>query len=96
MEMYNLRLLLEPETARAAAAQGDDRVPELLRATVDQMSELSAVPVLAGHYQGYRALSNIDTLFHDTIAESSGNKLVRRTLASLHAHTLLYLSLIHI
>ena len=90
LEMYNLRLLLEPETARAAAAQADDRVPGLLRATVGQMSELSAVPLLAGHYQGYRALSNIDTLFHDTIAESSGNKLVRRTLASLHAHTLLY------
>jgi len=90
LEMYNLRLLLEPETARAAAAQSDDRVPRLLRATVDQMSELSALPVLAGHYQGYRALSDIDTFFHDTIAESSGKKLVRRTLASLHAHTLLY------
>jgi DNA-binding GntR family transcriptional regulator len=91
LEMYNLRILLEPETARAAAAaRGDDRLPGLLRATVGQMSELSALPVLAGHYQGYRALFNTDTFFHDTIAESSGNKLVRRTLASLHAHALLY------
>ena len=90
LEMYNLRLLLEPETARAAAARGDDRVPGLLRASVGQMSELSAVPILEGHYQGYRALFNTDTFFHDTIAESSGNKLVRRTLAGLHAHALLY------
>jgi DNA-binding GntR family transcriptional regulator len=90
VELYTLRLLLEPEMARAAAARADAELPAVLRAAVGEMSTLALAPQLAEHYQGYRALFNTDCIFHDAIAESSGNKLIRRALAGLHAHVVLY------
>jgi len=88
-ELFTLRLLLEPEAARHAAREPTAELGALLRSTVDDMASLpSAVP--EEQYRRHRSFVEADIAFHDAIADASGNRLLRRTLAGLHTHVLLY------
>lgn len=89
-ELFELRLMLEPEAARSASTRvGLDELA-LLRASVERLAELAADEGETGHYRRHRSLVLADEYFHDVIAECSGSKLLRRAVSGLHAHTTLY------
>ncbi len=81
-ELYELRLLLEPDAAAKAAVSMDD-------------ARLAALQVLAGdvagnsgkdHHLRYSDFARQDAEFHDRILEFAGNGLIRETLRLQHAH----------
>ncbi len=83
-ELYDFRLLLEPEAARRAAlriseeqhGQADGRPPHPMRNPQQQPAATRATRVLRG----------LTRDFHDQIMEIAGNTLIRDTLAHLHTH----------
>jgi len=83
-ELIELRLLIEPATAAAAAK----------RATVQQASELRSFARTGGAGDNDVAANRLDMLydakFHDMIAEFAGNRLIRETLARLRSHLHMY------
>lgn len=88
-ELFELRLMLEPEAARAATKHLGPEDLALLRSSVERMVEL-ADGGESGHYRRHQSLVTDDAYFHDFVAKASGSKLLRRTVSGLHAHTALY------
>jgi DNA-binding GntR family transcriptional regulator len=81
-ELYELRLMLEPESAAKAA----------LCMTEERLSTLDR---LTGHMAGnagddqqvrYSDFARQDAEFHDRVLEFAGNTLIRETLRLQHAH----------
>ena len=83
-ELIELRLLIEPATAAAAAKL----------ATVQQASELRSFARTGGAGDNDVDANRLDMLydakFHDMIAEFAGNRLIRETLARLRSHLHMY------
>jgi DNA-binding GntR family transcriptional regulator len=83
-ELIELRLLIEPATAAAAAK----------RATVQQANQLRAFARTGGAGNNDVAANRLDMLydaqFHDRVAELAGNQLTRDTLARLRSHLHMY------
>ena len=81
-ELYELRLLLEPQSAAKAAAMMDDaRLAELqdaagVMARRDDNDERSR----------YSNFARRDAVFHDKIMRCAQNELIRQTLAFQHTH----------
>jgi DNA-binding GntR family transcriptional regulator len=81
--LYEIRLLIEPQAARLAAT----------RASAGQLAELrasthgAAARPAGENYDGYRDFAIQDARLHRIIAEASGNPLIADALARLHAHT---------
>jgi DNA-binding GntR family transcriptional regulator len=85
-QLYELRLLLEPFAAAKAAVTITDASIENLESTAQQMKALETEdPQVA-----YGQFAQRDSEFHDLIATSSGNDLVREALSSLHTHVHLF------
>ena len=81
-ELYELRLLLEPDAAgRAAGKMTDERLGKL-RETAGLMGKLNG----SQERRGYAGFARLDADFHDQIMEVAGNELIRDTLAHLHTH----------
>jgi DNA-binding GntR family transcriptional regulator len=90
-ELYDLRLLLEPEGAQRAARTMDDARLSILR---------DVAGVMGRKHNGderlrYSAFARQDALFHDRILEFAGNELIRRTLAHQHAHFHIFRLMFH-
>jgi DNA-binding GntR family transcriptional regulator len=81
-ELYELRLLLEPDAARRAALRVSEEHMTKLRKTAGQMSKLSN----GRERLGYSGFARLDAYFHDQIMEIAGNALIRDMLAHLHTH----------
>ena len=81
-ELYDVRLLLEPEAARRAAARMSEEHLGKLRKTAASMATLGS----SRQRQSYSGFARLDAHFHDQIMEIAGNGLIRDTLAHLHAH----------
>lgn len=90
-ELYELRLMLEPEAAAKAAASMDE-------------SRLSALHMLAGEMAGhsgnderlrYSDFARKDAEFHDRVLELAGNGLIRETLRLQHAHFHIFRLMFH-
>jgi DNA-binding GntR family transcriptional regulator len=83
-ELIELRLLVEPPTAAAAAK----------RVTARQAGELRSFARTGGAGGNDVAANRLDMLydaeFHDRIAELAGNRLIRDTLARLRSHLHMY------
>lgn len=83
-ELIELRLLIEPAAAAAAAK----------RATVKQANELRAFARTGGAGDNDVAANRLDMLydanFHDMVAALAGNRLIRETLARLRSHLHMY------
>ena len=83
-ELIELRLLIEPATAAAAAK----------RAAVQQANELRSFARTGGAGDNDAAANRLDMLydakFHDMIADFAGNRLIRETLARLRSHLHMY------
>ena len=81
-ELYDFRLLLEPEAARRAALRMSEENLGKLRKSAASMATLSN----SRHRQSYSGFARLDAHFHDHIMEIAGNTLIRDTLAHLHTH----------
>lgn len=91
-DLYDLRRLLEPFAARAAAERRDEGV---LRALAGEINEMRRAVEASGgsagtSYQEYREFAWQDARFHEAIAGSSGNSLLSDTLRRLRSHLHLY------
>lgn len=84
-DMVEIRLLLEPAAARGAAEHASAEQVEQLRRILAQMAQMESDGHLA-----YGAFGLRDAAFHDLIALSAGNALVRDALARLHVHVHLF------
>jgi DNA-binding GntR family transcriptional regulator len=90
-ELYEMRLLLEPDAARRAARQiNEDRIRRLTE-TAEQMRRLGG----GRERLKYSGFARLDADLHDQILEIAGNELVRDTLAHLHTHFHIFRLMFH-
>ena len=90
-ELYELRLLLEPEAAAKAGRHMDE----------PKLAELREVAGVMSRRQGgdervrYSTFARLDAVFHDRILEFAGNDLIRQTLAHQHTHFHIFRLMFH-
>lgn len=85
-QLYELRLLLEPFAAgRAASRMNEEVLHQLNKLAAEMQACENDAPG-----EAYGRFAQLDTRFHDLIAEAGGNELVRETLANLHIHVHLF------
>jgi DNA-binding GntR family transcriptional regulator len=90
-EIYELRLLLEPHAARAAATRLD----------AEKLAELSDAAGVMARREGkddrdrYSSFARQDAAFHDKILAFGGNELIRQTLAFQHTHFHIFRLMFH-
>src|SRR3712207_8346342 len=84
--MVEIRLLLEPAAARRAAERASPEQVGELRRMLGEMAEL----VEGDGHVAYGAFGLRDADFHDRVALSAGNHVVREALARLHTHVHLF------
>jgi DNA-binding GntR family transcriptional regulator len=90
-ELYELRLLLEPDGARHAALKVAEKQLSTLRDTAEQMRKLSS----SRERMSYSGFARLDADFHDQIMVIAGNALIRDTLAHLHTHFHIFRLMFH-
>jgi DNA-binding GntR family transcriptional regulator len=90
-ELYELRLLLEPEGARRAAENMDEDRLHSLR----QLAGAMAQPSDGDERMRYSAFARQDAAFHDRIMEFAENALIRSTLAHQHTHFHIFRLMFH-
>ncbi|GGM30797.1 MULTISPECIES: GntR family transcriptional regulator [Micromonospora] len=85
-DMLEVRLLLEPAAARRSAERATPEQVAGLRRMLAEMAELegSTGPTAYGAF-GLR-----DAAFHDLVARSGQNQVIRESLARLHSHVHLF------
>lgn len=85
-DLYEMRLLLEPWTARRAAESITSEGRERIAAEIEV-----GVPILAGSdYATYKSVFEHDARFHDLIFELAGNQLLRSVWNRTHCHLHLF------
>jgi DNA-binding GntR family transcriptional regulator len=90
-ELYELRLLLEPHAARAAAARLDS----------EKLARLSDAAGVMARREGkddrarYSSFARQDAAFHDMILAFAGNELIRQTLTFQHTHFHIFRLMFH-
>ncbi|MFG2062650.1 GntR family transcriptional regulator [Micromonospora sp. NPDC048871] len=85
-DMLEIRLLLEPAAARRSAERASPEQVAGLRRMLGEMAELEG-----GHGPAaYGAFGLRDAAFHDLVASSAENQVIRETLARLHSHVHLF------
>ena len=90
-ELYELRLLLEPDAARRAARKINEDNMRRLTETAEQMRRLDG----SRERRKYSAFARLDAELHDQILAIAGNELVRDTLAHLHTHFHIFRLMFH-
>ena len=85
-DMVEMRLLLEPSAARRAAESASAEQVARLRQMLEEMAEL----VQRDSHVAYGAFGLRDAAFHDLVAHSAGNQVIRESLARLHTHVHLF------
>lgn len=90
-ELYELRLLLEPDAARRAAQRIDENSMRKLTDTAEQMRKLDS----SRERLGYSRFARLDAELHDQIMETAGNELIRDTLEHLHTHFHIFRLMFH-
>jgi DNA-binding GntR family transcriptional regulator len=82
-DLYELRLLLEPNAAARAAGRMNE-------AALASLTEAAGVMGRRGHGSDervrYSLFARQDAEFHDKVVELAGNELIRATLGHLHTH----------
>ncbi|MEN3148915.1 GntR family transcriptional regulator [Neorhizobium sp. IRAMC:178] len=90
-ELYELRLLLEPDSAARAAVAMDDA----------KLAALQEAAGVMGRREGtderirYSTFARQDAVFHDRILEFAGNELIRETLNHQHTHFHIFRLMFH-
>ncbi|KAA0691952.1 GntR family transcriptional regulator [Neorhizobium sp. P12A] len=90
-ELYELRLLLEPDASAKAAALMDE----------DKLKALQEAAGVMARREGkderlrYSTFARQDAVFHDRIMEIAGNELIRETLGFQHTHFHIFRLMFH-
>ncbi|MCO5065318.1 MAG: GntR family transcriptional regulator [Rhizobiaceae bacterium] len=90
-ELYELRLLVEPDAAAKATASLGAEEMNALRQLAGVMSRVE----IADGRQRYADFARKDAMFHDQIMLFAGNGLIRETLAFQHAHFHIFRLMFH-
>jgi DNA-binding GntR family transcriptional regulator len=90
-ELYDLRLLLEPDAARRAARRVNHERMRNLREGAERMRKLAG----RRERSSYSGFARFDADFHDQIMEIAGNEMIRDTLAHLHTHFHIFRLIFH-
>lgn len=91
-DLYNFRLLLEPECARLAAANLTPEKLQLLESAAEDM-EHGEAPV--DRNSRYSRFARADAHFHDQILKVAGNEIIRNTLFNQHVHLHIFRLMFH-
>ncbi|HEU5222794.1 MAG TPA: GntR family transcriptional regulator [Candidatus Lumbricidophila sp.] len=83
-ELTQLRLLLEPWTARESALRSDAESAEALRAELAGVR--AAIATTTEGPDTFRLLAEHDVRFHGFIAQMSGNELIAQAFERMHYH----------
>lgn len=75
-DIYEFRTMLETQSAQLAATKASEDSIEMMSQIIDQMRE-------KGARRDIDALTHLDTSFHFLIATSTGNALIKNTLAAV-------------
>lgn len=91
-DLYELRLLLEPDAARRAVARLDEE-------SVAELTEAAGVMgrrAKSGDERArYSQFARQDAVFHDMIMKVAGNELIRDTLSHQHVHFHIFRLMFH-
>lgn len=90
-DLYDFRLLIEPDAARRAA---EAMSPEHLSALRDLAGAMKEAPERDARVH-YSAFARQDALFHDRVLELAGNEIARQALAHQHAHLHIFRLMYH-
>jgi DNA-binding GntR family transcriptional regulator len=90
-ELYQLRLLLEPDSAARAALAMDDEKLATLREAAGVMGRRDGTD----ERLRYSTFARQDAMFHDRILEYAGNELIRETLNHQHTHFHIFRLMFH-
>lgn len=90
-ELYEMRLLLEPEAAAKAAMAMDDNRFALLQRLAGVMASNDG----ADDQLRYSDFARQDADFHDAILETAGNGLIRESLRMQHTHFHIFRLMFH-
>lgn len=90
-ELYELRLLLEPDAAGKAAASMDDVKLAILREAAGVMGRRDG----SDERIRYSTFARQDAVFHDKIMSFAGNELIRQTLSFQHTHFHIFRLMFH-
>ena len=90
-ELYELRLLLEPDSAARAAIAMDETRLAALREAAGVMGRREGTDERIR----YSTFARQDAVFHDRIMEFAGNKLIRETLNHQHTHFHIFRLMFH-
>ncbi|MDH2426038.1 GntR family transcriptional regulator [Sphaerisporangium sp. TRM90804] len=85
-DMLEIRLLLEPAAARRSAERASSKQVAGMRRMLEEMAELEG----GDGPMAYGAFGLRDAAFHDLVALSAGNQVIREALARLHTHVHLF------
>ncbi|MEV0913242.1 GntR family transcriptional regulator [Streptomyces sp. NPDC049967] len=82
-ELFEMRLLLEPQAAALAALHADEAQLDAIEAIQEDME---VHPSPAGPYASYREFAALDQRFHDAVAVAARRPLLLDAVERLHAH----------
>lgn len=86
-ELFEMRLLLEPQAAAFAAVNATEEQLDLLEQFVEQTQ---SPPTRPARYAGYRDFAALDQRFHGAIAAAAARPLLADAIERLHSHLHLF------
>jgi len=91
-DLFNFRLLLEPEGARLAAL---NMTPGDLKGLETCAADMGRGEAPVSRTSRYSRFARADALFHDAILKIAGNEVSRHALADQHVHLHLFRLMFH-
>src|SRR5690554_4851607 len=91
-DLFNFRLLVEPEGARLAAL---NMTPEALNHIEEIAADMAHGDTPVDRTSRYSRFARTDAHFHDEILRIAGNEVIRSTLFNKHVHLHLFRLLFH-
>ncbi len=91
-DLFNFRLLVEPEGARLAAL---NMTPAALAHIEEIAADMAHGAAPVDRTSRYSRFARIDAHFHDEILRIAGNEVIRSTLSSQHVHLHLFRLMFH-
>ena len=91
-DLYNFRLLLEPEAARMAVR---NMTPEALHRLENAAADMGHGEAPVDRNTRYSRFARADAQFHDDILQIAGNEVIRSTLFNQHVHLHIFRLMFH-
>ncbi|HBP30914.1 MAG: GntR family transcriptional regulator [Advenella sp.] len=91
-DLFNFRLLIEPEGARLAAL---NMTPDSLKHIEEIAADMAHGATPVDRTSRYSRFARTDAHFHDEILQIAGNEVIRSTLFNQHVHLHLFRLMFH-